>query len=175
MGLVLLGIASLNVVALNGAIYEMVAHGLIAPMMFALAGIIHHSYGTRDIGELKGLVSATPRIGWLLVIGSFAAFGLPIFAGFVAEFMILVGAYLAIGNMVLLALLGVLVTAAYFLWMLQRVAFSEKKKDFHDISGRELIPLALLLFFIVLLGIYPSALLNITKALEINAVTLALG
>jgi len=175
MALVLLGIASLNTVALNGAIYGMVAHGLIAPMMFALAGIIHHSYGTREIGDLKGIVTATPRIGWLLIIGSLAAFGLPVFAGFVAEFMILIGSYIAIGNMVFWALLAVLVTAAYMLWMLQRIAFSEKTKDFQDLTGKQLIPLALLLFFIVLLGIYPSVLLNMTETLQINAVTLNLG
>lgn len=168
MGLVLLGIASLNQIALSGAIYEMVAHGLISALMFTLAGMIHHSYGTRDVDKLSGLAIGTPRLGWLLVIGSLAAFGLPTFAGFVAEFMILTGSYLALGSLVLPALLAILVTAAYFLWMMQRVVFSESHKHGHDIGFSELLPIGMILFFIVLLGVYPPVLLNISNALSIN-------
>ncbi|MBI5355280.1 MAG: dehydrogenase, partial [Candidatus Aenigmarchaeota archaeon] len=168
MGLVLLGIASLNQIALAGAIYEMVAHGLISALMFTLAGMIHHSYGTRDVDKLSGLAIGTPRIGWILVIGSLAAFGLPTFAGFVAEFMILIGSYLALGAMVLPALLAILVTAAYFLWMMQKVIFSESHSHGHDIGFSELLPIGMILFFIVLLGVYPPILLNISNALSIN-------
>src|SRR5215213_7250050 len=129
MGFVMLGIATLTDAGMNGAIFGMVAHGLITGMLFFLAGSIHERYHTRDIPALGGVLKQIPRFGSLLTYTAIASLGLPGLAGFWGEMLALLGSYnpsnrldptlfriLMVGGGI-----GTVLTAGYFLWLLQRV------------------------------------------------------
>jgi proton-translocating NADH-quinone oxidoreductase chain M len=179
MGYVLLGIAAgivaigdpsllrAGATAFDGAIFQMVSHGLISGMLFMMAGLVHHQTHTRIIDELGGLAKKMPATMTALVFASLASLGLPSLSGFVAEFLIFIGSY-AIFKIITITAVGVVVvTAAYYLWMLQRMVFGptrESLSDVLDVRTRELLPAAFLIIFIILLGIYPKPLLDVINA-----------
>lgn len=158
MGFVLLGAAALTPLAFNGAILEMFAHGTITGLMFMLAGTLQDKIHTRDIPSMGGLA---PRMPWLAAIFSLAglaSLGLPGMAGFVAEVMVFLGSYGPWPVYTILAVSGVVVTAGYILWMLQRVFFGPTKPDWEhaeDAHGLELVPLVTLIAVTILVGVYP--------------------
>src|ERR671914_403895 len=129
MGFVMLGIATLTPEGINGAIFGMVAHGLITGMLFFLAGSVHERYHTRDISALGGMLQQIPRFGSVLTYTAIASLGLPGLAGFWGEMLALLAAYNPAPSLdpVLFRFLmvgggiGTILTAGYFLWMLQRV------------------------------------------------------
>ncbi len=168
MGLVLLGIATMTMSGLSGAIYQMFAHGLVSGGLFMMAGVLLHKTGTRDIRVLRGLAPKIPLAVVALITLSMASLGLPGLVSFITEVLIFVGTYEAFGLWVFVPLIAAVLTAAYYLWMLQKVAFGpyneELGNDLHDLYGYELIPLAILMFLIVLFGIYPAAVLNMVTA-----------
>ncbi|MFQ5891541.1 MAG: NuoM family protein [Candidatus Methanofastidiosia archaeon] len=167
MGYVLLGVAALNVLGLSGAIYQMVSHGLISGMLFMMAGLVHHQAGTRILGELGGIAKRAPMLVTTLVFASLASLGLPSLSGFVAEFLVFLGSFRGFFSYNLqitaVAIVVVIITAAYYLWMLQRVVFGplnperESMKDVHKI---ELYPAFGCILFIVILGLYPGLLIS---------------
>ena len=143
MGFVMLGIATLTDQGINGAIFGMVAHGLITGMLFFLAGSIHERYHTREIGSLGGVLQQIPRFGSLLTYTAIASLGLPGLAGFWGEMLALLGAYepnaelnetlfrvLMIGGGI-----GTVLTAGYFLWMLQRVNLGQVPEKYREGKG----------------------------------------
>ena len=167
MGLVMLGIATMNINGMSGAIFQMFAHGLISAGLFMMAGVLLHKTGTRDIRVLKGLANKIPVAAVALIVLSLASLGLPGLASFITEVLVFVGTYEAFGYWVFLPLIAAVLTAAYYLWMLQKVTFNKynlKLGDIHDLYRYELIPLAVLIFLIVLFGIYPAPVIDMITA-----------
>jgi len=159
MGFVLLGIAALNVTGVSGAVFMMLAHGIITGGLFLLVGIIYERTHTMDIGQLSGLSGQVPVYAGITVLALLASMGLPGLAQFVGEFQTLIGAFERWGLFVLFASLGILVTATFTLRVIAGMftgELDERWKGVHDLGGRELaaaVPLALLT---VVLGIFPS-------------------
>jgi NADH-quinone oxidoreductase subunit M len=188
MGFVMLGISTLTSQGINGAIFGMVAHGLITGMLFFLVGSIHERYHTREIADLGGVLQQIPRFGSLLIYTAIASLGLPGLAGFWGEMLALLGAYHpAIGlSPVLFRILmvgagvGTVLTAGYFLWMLQRVnmgripeKFAEGGRIF-DVQRLEWLAWAPLLLLIIGAGLYPKLILNVTNG-AVHALILHIG
>jgi NADH-quinone oxidoreductase subunit M len=177
MGFVMLGIATLTPQGINGAIFGMVAHGLITGMLFFLVGSIHERYHTREIADLGGVLQQIPRFGALLTYTAIASLGLPGLAGFWGEMLALLGAYRpAIGLSPTLfrilmvgAGIGTVLTAGYFLWMLQRVNLGRIPEKFadgariFDVQRLEWLAWTPLLLLIVGAGLYPKLILNVTN------------
>ena len=165
MGYVLLGIAAMNVIGLCGAVTQMVAHGLITGALFLLVGVLYDRTHTRNMDEFGGIGERMPVYTGCMLFASFASLGLPLLAGFLAEFLCFLGAFQVQGLRCLtsVALLGVLFTAAFFLIMLRRVFFSPARKAWDhlpDMNNRELLTILPLLALALLLGLYPALLLN---------------
>ncbi|OHA07896.1 MAG: hypothetical protein A2934_03890 [Candidatus Sungbacteria bacterium RIFCSPLOWO2_01_FULL_47_10] len=163
MGYVLLGIATLSPMGIHGAVYEMVAHGFGAGLLFATAGFIHDKYKTFSIPELRGLMKSVPVVSWFFIIGALAAMGLPTMAGFIAEFTIFVAAFQVYHAWILLPLVAVVVTAGYFIWTVQRSMWGDGGSS--DISEPKRVlywtPYILLTLGLFVLGLVPSLLFSI--------------
>lgn len=166
MGFVMLGIAAMTPAGINGAVTVMVAHGLITGMMFLLVGMVYERTHTRMIADLSGLSKAAPVAGGLLAFASFASLGLPGLAGFPGEFLSLLGAWdngLWSNWIVVVSALGVLLAAAYMLWMVQRVVLGEPTSvisSISDLNAREIGLLIPLIALTVGIGVYWSVLLR---------------
>ena len=170
MGFVLVGLASLTAVGFSGALFHMVSHGLISPALFLVAGVIYDRTGNRQIENFSGLAGKMPSYTFFMAVFFFAGLGLPSLSGFVGELMVLMGAFgsshfsLWIG---ILATLGIAVSAAYFLWTIQRMFYGKYfvresvwEPNMLDLTAREklmFIPLAIL---VILLGIFPHLILD---------------
>jgi NADH-quinone oxidoreductase subunit M len=169
MGFVLLGAATMTTAGIAGGIFQMFNHGLITAVLFMLAGSIKHAAGTREIPKLSGLAKVMPKFSLILIIGFFASMGMPGLNGFVSEFLVFLGTYakfnsIEMGKLIIIPLLGVIVTAAYYLWTLHRMTLGDLKeslKNVLDIPRHEVIPLAVLTFLIILLGLYPTPVLGV--------------
>ncbi len=145
--------------ALNGALFVMVSHGLISPLLFFLVGsVFYDRVHTRMMDEMGGYYTKIPIAATLLAFAAFANLGLPGLSGFVGEFFTLVGSFPAFRVNVIIAAISLVLTAGYHLWMLHRVVMGEDKSDasYPDINGRELAVGVPLVVLITLLGIYPS-------------------
>lgn len=163
MGFVLFGLAALNVEGINGAIFQMVSHGLITAMLFLGVGVVYDHTHTRDIDRLGGLAERMPMAAFLMMVASLASLGLPGMSGFVAEFMAFLGAFQASPGWTIAAAVGVVITAFYMLFMMQRVYFQTLKPEWAavtDCSAREAFPLMLLGALVIALGCYPALLGN---------------
>ncbi|MFZ0324776.1 MAG: NADH-quinone oxidoreductase subunit M [Actinomycetes bacterium] len=171
MGFVALGIATLTGVGVNGAMFGNVAHGLITGLLFFVAGSIKVRYGTLDLRSMpRSLYARAPRLGFVLGFAAVASLGLPGLAGFWGEFLPMLGAYhpavpaRALYRVLLvIAALGTVFAAAYFLRVLRRVAqgpsTTERVRDLTGLEAASWLPLVVL---IVVLGLLPSALLDLT-------------
>jgi NADH-quinone oxidoreductase subunit M len=177
MGFVMLGIATLTDFGINAAVFGMVAHGLITGMLFFIAGSIQERFGTRELSRLGGLLLQAPRLGWILGFCVFASLGLPGLAGFWGEFPAILSAYQPAEGLneatfrvyMAVAAIGTVFAAGYLLWMLQRVAFGTVKAEFekshiHDVHLPEYLAWTPLLVGILLFGIFPHLLFDITDA-----------
>jgi NADH-quinone oxidoreductase subunit M len=176
MGFVMLGIATLTDVGINAAIFGMVAHGVITGMLFFLAGSVHERYHTREIAEIGGgMLQKMPVLASILAFTAIASLGLPGLAGFWGEVMALLSSYqpasgLSLGlfrTLMVFGGIGTILTAGYFLWMLQRVNLGAvpdrwREKSLHDVSGIEYVSWAPLLVSILLLGVAPFIILDVT-------------
>lgn len=167
MGFVMLGIASMTPEGLNGAVAVMFSHGVVTGMLFFLVGMVYDRTHTRMIAEVSGLSSQVPVAGGLLAFASFASLGLPGLSGFVGEFLSLVGAWasdIPVGWVVLSAI-GVLLAAAYMLWLVQRVVLgspSAAVSGIADLSAREVAVLLPLVALTLIVGLYWDSLLRFT-------------
>ncbi len=176
MGFVMLGIATLTDFGLNAAIFGMVAHGLITGMLFFIAGSVQHTFHTREMSRLGGLLKQAPKMGWILGFCAMASLGLPGLAGFWGEFPAVLSAYqpadgLSAGlfrGFMVVAAIGTVLAAGYLLWMYQRVAFGEPKAEFadldvHDVGIFEWVAWTPILLMIVVLGVYPDMIFSLTN------------
>ncbi len=153
--------------ALTGAVVEMVAHGLITGALFLIAGAFWARTQDYDLAHYGGLAAGAPRMMAAMGVASFASLGLPGLAGFVAEVQIFLGAFAVWPWLAAIGLLGLIVTAALFLGMLQRIFFGERppaREGFTDLTGTELALLGLMLALVVLIGLWPAWLLDLIGA-----------
>lgn len=174
MGYVILGLAvagataageeKAQAIALTGATVEMVAHGLITGSMFLISGSILMRGNTYEMDEYGGLAGRARYLTGITVVAAFASLGLPGLAGFVAEFQIFAGALAVYPVLAGIGLLGIVITAALFLRMLQRLFLGplpERWRLFSDLSRSEVATLGAMVFFVILIGVYPLWLLDV--------------
>jgi proton-translocating NADH-quinone oxidoreductase, chain M len=172
MGYAVLGVAAAGALAggssaarqlaLSGAVVELVAHGLITGSLFLITAVFWQRARDYDMDAYGGLAQVAPRLTAAATVAAFASLGLPGLAGFVAEFQIFAGTFASYPWLAAIGLLGILITAALFLQMLQRLFFGtmpSRWADFADLRAGELVPLGGLLLLVVAIGIYPHALL----------------
>ena len=170
MGFVVLGIFALTQVSIQGAVIQMVNHGLSTGALFLLVGVIYERTHTREISEYGGIARIVPIFAVFLMIASLSSIGLPGLNGFVGEFLILLGSFsspvLNSWWYTIFAASGVIFAAVYLLWMYQRVVFGEvknpKMNDLTDMNKREILVLIPIFIFIVWIGVYPSTFLKVS-------------
>lgn len=179
MGYMLFGVAALNALAIQGALFMLFAHGLISAMLFFVAGTIQHHVGTREIEKIKGCGKLMPNFMIFIVVAFFAAFGMPGLAEFPAEFFIFAGAFTVHSRATVTIVFSIIIISAYFLWKLQQIGFEEpsaelKSRKIKDIEfWTELLPLAALTVLVILLGTFPGILTNIMHASVWEAIAIA--
>ncbi len=160
LGFVMLGFFALNNAGMQGGVLQSINHGLSTGGLVLLVGIIYERRHTRQIADFGGLSQVMPIYATLFMIIALASLGLPLLNGFVGEFTILVGAFLADWKWALFAGVGVILGAAYLLWLYQRVFFGELKheenKSLQDVNLREVLTLAPLILCCVWIGVYPK-------------------
>ena len=178
MGFVTLGIFAFNEQGIQGAVLQMFNHGVTTGALFLAVGLLYDRTHRRMISDYSGLHSPMPRFVVFLSIFSVASFGLPGTANFVGEFLVLVGTSYANMAMVLLSMGGIVLAAAYMLWMLQRVMLgktTERSAQLTDITAREVLTLAPLAVIVFAVGVYPAPLIEVISTGVNEIVELARG
>ena len=164
MGFVTIGIFSITKQGLEGSIIQMISHGLISAALFLCVGVVYDRYHSRMISSYGGLVNGMPKYAFVFMIFVMGSLGLPGTSGFIGEFLILVGAFKVNIIVAVLASLGIILAAAYMLWLYRRVIFgkltNQNMKEMTDLNKTELFVFSSLVFLIILFGIYPEPLLN---------------
>jgi len=167
MGYVLLGASALGTVGLAGAAMQMFTHGLITGLLFVLVGMIYDRTHTRQIGELSGLAHRMPFIATIMVVAGLASLGLPSLAGFVSEVTVFLGTFARHEFLTSLGVIGIVVTAGYILWMIQRVFWGEASEKWEGIGDAtawwERAPLLAMTAVIVAVGVYPAVMLDLLE------------
>ncbi len=168
MGYVTLGIFTLTKQGIEGSIFQMISHGLISAALFLCVGVVYDRLHSRLINSYGGLVTYLPKYSILFVIFALAALGLPGTTGFLGEFLVLVGSFQKNYLVAILATFGVVLGAAYMLWMTKRVIFGDIKneqiKSLKDTNKLENLMLITLAFLIIFFGFYPAPLIETLNA-----------
>lgn len=163
MGVVLLGIATLNITGITGAVFQMTAHGLVAGSLFLLIGLLYERTQTRDIRDFSSLIRTTPRFAFFTILAFIAAVGIPGTAGFIAELHTLIGAFQQWGWLILALSLGIMISAAYAIRTIGRLFTGPSRDEMSgvtDLHRGELLAAGLLSAASVLLGVFPAVLLQ---------------
>ncbi len=171
MGIVLLAIAVGSSIGLVAAVLLMFAHGIVSALLFMVSGSAHHAFGTRDISAVGGATPTTPALSTFAMAGSLASLGLPALIGFPAEFSALLATWDRLGYWVFIPLGILVVTAAFYLWMMQRMFFGPPRgipSEAHDVPWFEGAGMGILVVFTVLFGVLPSLLVNVIVASPIK-------
>lgn len=166
MGFVLLGYAAFTPQGISGAMFQMVAHGLISPMLFLIAGVIYDRTHTREIEGFGGLASKMPEYTGLMGLAFMASLGLPGLAGFVGEILVLLGAFPVFKLFTIISATAMIITAAYYLWTIQRMflgEFNTRWEALKDLNMRERVVLYPLAFFTILFGVYPMPVFHLVN------------
>jgi NADH-quinone oxidoreductase subunit M len=167
MGFVTIGMFSLNQQGVEGSVFQMLSHGIVSGALFLCVGVVYDRLHTREIARYGGLVQNMPRYAVVFMLMMMASVGLPGTSGFVGEFLILVGAFQDNTWVALLATTGIILGAAYMLWLYRRVVFGKITRDdvkgMLDLSPREVAIFAPLVLVVMWMGIYPSSFLNVTS------------
>ncbi|MEW5910295.1 MAG: NADH-quinone oxidoreductase subunit M, partial [Thermodesulfobacteriota bacterium] len=167
MGFVLLGYSAFTPQGISGAVFQMIAHGLISPMLFLIAGVIYDRAHTRDIEGFGGLATGMPEYTGLVGLAFMASLGLPGLAGFIGEVLVFLGAFPVYKILTIISATSVVITAAYYLWTIHRMflgKLNEKWSNLRDINWRErftLYPLGILILFF---GVYPMPIFNLIRS-----------
>ena len=168
MGYVTIGMFTMTVQGIQGSIFQMLSHGIVSAALFLCVGVVYDRLHSREIARFGGLVNIMPKYALVFMIFTLASVGLPGTSGFVGEFLSLVGAFTANTWVGALASIGVVLGAAYMLWLYRRVIFGELTKEdlkgMLDLGPREVaifVPLILLVFW---MGIYPSSFIDVMEA-----------
>lgn len=163
MGIVLLGLAAFNVSGLQGAVFQLISHGLISALMFLLVGSIYERTQTTQLDQLGGLASSIPFISGILLVAGMASLGLPGLSGFISEFLAFLGLFETHRVYAIVGTLGIILTAVYVLRGVLNITFGPKQPNLQlqgmrDARLIEAVPMITLVAFILLLGVYPSVL-----------------
>ncbi len=165
MGFVTMGIFAVNQQGLDGAIFQMLSHGFISGALFLCVGVVYDRMHTRDIDAYGGLVNRMPAYALVFMLFTMANVGLPGTSGFVGEFLTLMGAFQVNTWVTAVAATGVILSAAYALWLYRRVVLGELIKEslktIGDMTGRERAVFAPLVAMTLLLGVYPSLITDV--------------
>jgi NADH-quinone oxidoreductase subunit M len=171
MGYVTLGIFTFTKQGLEGSIFQMISHGLISAALFLCVGVLYDRLHSRLISTYGGVVNYLPKYSLFFLIFALAGLGLPGTSGFLGEFLVLTGTFQKSYLFAMLATFGVILGAAYMLWLTKRVIFgiakNDEVKNVKDINILEMIMLASLAFFVIFFGFYPAPLLD-TMSVSIN-------
>jgi NADH-quinone oxidoreductase subunit M len=164
MGFVTIGIFVVNKQGIEGAMIQMLSHGVVSAALFLCVGVVYDRMHSRLIASYGGLVHRMPVYAFTFMVFTLASIGLPGTSGFVGEFLALAGAYQANSWIAFLAAIGVILGAAYMLWLYRRVIFGklekEKLKDILDMNWREIVVFAPLMLVAVWMGVYPASFLT---------------
>jgi NADH-quinone oxidoreductase subunit M len=167
MGYVLLGISALGTVGLTGAGMQMFTHGVITGLLFIMVGLVYDRTHTRQISDLSGLAHQMPVIAVVMIIAGLASLGLPSLAGFVSEVTVFLGTFGKYGVLTVMAVIGILLTAGYILWMIQRVFYGERNPRWADLRDAtawwERAAMAAMVAVILLVGIYPAVVADVIE------------
>lgn len=169
MGYVILGLFAMNVYGLEGSLFQMLAHGISTGALFMLVGVIYERTHSRKIAEYGGLAKVLPIYAICFLIITFSSIAVPMTNGFIGEFLILLGAFQKSKLMGGLAVLGVILGAAYMLWMVKKVFFGpegeivRKNPDMKDMNLREILTLAPLVIMVFWMGLFPETFLTYAK------------
>jgi NADH-quinone oxidoreductase subunit M len=165
MGFVTMGTFSLTMQGVQGAIFQMLSHGIVSGALFLCVGVVYDRLHTREIARYGGLANNMPKYALVFMLFTMANVGLPGTSGFVGEMLTLVGAFKANTWVALIATFGVILSAAYALWLYRRVVFGELTKDdlkpMLDLNAREIAILAPLVILTLFMGIYPAPFLDV--------------
>jgi NADH-quinone oxidoreductase subunit M len=168
MGFVTMGIFAANVQGLQGALFQMLSHGIVSGALFLCVGVVYDRLHTREISAYGGLVNNMPNYAVAFMVFTMANVGLPGTSGFVGEFLTLLGAFRANTWVAFFATTGVILSAAYALWLYRRVIFGalekEKLKALLDLSTREKLILYPLVVLTIFFGVYPAPVFDATAA-----------
>ncbi len=178
MGIVMLGIGALGTTGLMGAAYQMLAHGLITGLLFVMVGLLYDRTHTREIARLGGLARQMPLIATGMVFAGFGGLGLPAMAGFIAEATVFLGTFQRYEWAVLMSIFGVVLSAGYILWTMQRVVFGPVRHEWDSLTDQNhwwehsvVVGLAAL---VILLGVYPALLMDMMEP-AINTIVMRVG
>jgi NADH-quinone oxidoreductase subunit M len=168
MGFVTMGLFAMTTQGVQGGIFQMLSHGIVSGALFLCVGVVYDRMHTREIAAYGGLVNRMPLYALVFMVFTMANVGLPGTSGFVGEFLTLIGTFRINTWVAFFATTGVILSAAYALWLYRKIIFGtlekESLKSIIDLSRRELallVPLALIAIF---LGVYPKPIMNVTSA-----------
>jgi NADH-quinone oxidoreductase subunit M len=168
MGFVTLGIFTNTTQGIEGAIYQMLSHGIVSAALFLIVGVIYDRMHTREISRYGGLVHRMPMYAFVFMVFTLASVGLPGTSGFVGEFLVLVGAFTVNNWVASLATTGIILGAAYMLYLYRRVIFGRLVRDdlksITDLNWREVAVFAPLVVMVFWMGIYPASFLGPMRA-----------
>jgi NADH-quinone oxidoreductase subunit M len=167
LGFCTLGIFTLTTLGLSGSVLQQINHGISTGALFLIVGILYERRHTREIAEYGGISNVMPLYATITMIMFLSSMGLPLLNGFVGEFTILMGTYTANWRWAAIAVLGVILAAAYLLWLYQRVFFgpvsNPKNEKLHDLTPREVLTFVPLLILALWIGLYPKPFLQILE------------
>ncbi|CAM3839391.1 NADH-quinone oxidoreductase subunit M [Mesobacillus zeae] len=161
MGIVLIGLGALNQAGIQGAIFQVVSHGLISALLFFLVGVFYERTHTTDISKLGGMAKGMPIASGFLLAGAMASLGLPGMSGFVSEFMAFLGLFEEMPWLAAVGTLGIIMTAVYLLRAVLAITYGRADREFAgitDLRSYEWAPVLVLVGLIVLIGVYPAVL-----------------
>jgi NADH-quinone oxidoreductase subunit M len=182
MGLVMLGVFALGEVSMTGAALQMVSHGLLTGLLFAMAGLTIHNTEERDLRKLGGLARQVPVIGLIFSIAGLGSLGLPLTSGFAAEFITFAGSFSSgivngIQVYTILSVIGVVLAAGYILWMIQRTFYGAPQEKFDGVKDADRLEKVYMFAFVVLImlvGIYPAIVTDMLK-MGISPIAMLIG
>jgi NADH-quinone oxidoreductase subunit M len=177
MGIVLIGVGAMNEAGIQGAIFQVVSHGLISALMFFLVGVFYERTDTSLLGNLGGIAKGMPIAAGFLLAGAMASLGLPGMSGFVSEFMAFLGLFEEMPWVAAIGTIGIIMTAVYLLRAVLGMTFGKAHREFvgvTDLSKAEWVPVITLMVLIVLIGVYPAVLTGPLQA-TLEAIMLGLG
>ena len=165
MGFVTMGLFTLTTQGLEGGIFQMLSHGIVSAALFLCVGVVYDRMHTRQIDAYGGLVNRMPLYAFCFMVFTMANVGLPGTSGFVGEFLTLVGAFRVNTWVAFFATTGVILSAAYALWLYRRIIFGPLEKPelkgIKDLETREVVVMAPLVILTILFGFYPAPLLDV--------------
>ena len=174
MGFVTLGIFTITKQGIEGSIFQMLSHGLVSAALFLCVGVIYDRMHSRLINNYGGLVSIMPKYAVLFMVFTLAAIGLPGTSGFIGEFLVLIGVFKKSFIVASLACLGIILAAAYMLWLYRRVIFGQIKnenlKNLLDLNKTEIFILSSLAIPTIFLGFYPEPIISTVEVSVSNLI-----